>query len=436
MNKGIIKLVALLLLGLHQALALPLEDLQASYRAQISRIVTDQENSLDQLRVSYLKSLSKTEASFQKAGRLEDVLSIREEKEEIEKKNWPLPTLDSSAPQQLTAARRLYDRAHLERAKNFAQKLVQTAEIMEEALRKRIDELTKAGQIEEATSASQALKEIRLEPVVKDALDLLAQAGSNGASPAAYRIRRFGDEIEVIVQYDQRGKISMDSPVENVTEITGGKKEKGATKAKVLGEFIGAKGYDADGWVIYENALTNGKTGALSFADLDLDANAEGADGERGLKITVPRNSKNPNAAIANALPPKTDVGNYELSFSYYLPSANREITGLVWHQGFGAPIENTYLNTTGKWTAVKLSSESLNEYHHLRFYLQIRPGSSVAKAAGEAVFLRDLKVEQVAFTTYLVDRYGKDGRVEASFAKREQQKPFTSLGKLIPQNN
>jgi len=64
MNKGIIKFVALLLLGLHQALALPLEDLQASYRAQISRIVTDQENSLDQLRVSYLKSLSKTEASF------------------------------------------------------------------------------------------------------------------------------------------------------------------------------------------------------------------------------------------------------------------------------------------------------------------------------------------------------------------------------------
>lgn len=427
-----ISILVIMVICVAQAAGITLEELKVAYQTQVLRVSEDKENSLDQLRKSYLKSLEKIKVDFQKAGRLQDVLLVQQEEESIGRKLWPLPALKSDAPMKLKRGRKLYDKAHLERSRNAARQYVSTASKMEAALEVQIVELTKAGKIEEAMDAKKLLQKTKLDPALKDAIDLIARAGRDGSGPPAYRIRRYGDGIEVIVSYDKQGKVSLDSPVENVIEITGGKSEKGSTTAKVLGEFVGAKGYEPAPWTIYQNDFKNGKLGSFVLTDIEAKANAKADDGESGLRLTLSAGAKNPNGAMGETLPPLSESGKYMVTCSYLIPGGNREIVGFQWHQGFGAPIENFTFDTKGRWVTKSISSISLNELHHLRMYFQFKKGSTLADAAGESIFLKDLKVEQQSFSTYIVARFNKDGGIEASFPSPKDQKKLTLAGSLV----
>lgn len=409
--------------------ALTVEELKVAYQVQILRVNQEKEESLDQLRKSYLKSLDKIEANYQKAGRLQDVLLVRKEKKLIEAKTWPMAGLAKEAPANLKNGRRLYERTQTERERNAAKQLIAMAEKMETALEKQVLSLTKAGKIKEATAAGELLKTTKTDPKLLDAIDLMARVGRDGSVSPAYHIRRFGDGIEVVVSYDKSGKVSMDSPVQNVIEITGGKKERGTTKAKNLGEFVGAKGYEPDAWVVYKNDLVSGKLGVLKMTALKTIPSSKTDDDQLGLKVVIPPKPLNPHIALGNALPPIAEAGAYRVSFSYYLPTDNKQITGFAWHQGFGAPIEEKVFGKSGRWMTESIGSRSLNEMHHLRLYLSFEPGASATTATGESVFLKDLKVEQLGFSAYVVAQYNKDGQVEDTFPDAADQKKLILAG-------
>ncbi len=412
--------------------ALTLDELKVAYEVQILRVNQEKEESLDQLRNSYLKSLDKIEATYQKAGRLQDVLLVRKEKKLIESKRWPMAGLGKDAPANLKNGRRLFEKTQTERERKAAKQLIETAGKMETAVRKQILSLTKAGKIEEATVATELLKSTKTDPKLLDAIDLIARVGRDGSARPAFHLRRFGDGIEVVVSYDKKGKVSMDSPIKNVIEITENKKERGTTKAKALGEFVGAKGYEPDSWVIYKNDLVRGELGALKMTALKIESSAKTDDGQLGLKLIMPPKPLNPHVALGNALPPITEAGDYQVSFSYYLPNDNKGITGFAWHQGFGAPIEEKFFEKSGSWMTESISSRSLNEMHHLRLYLSLEPGVAAADAAGESVFLKDLEVKQLAFSAYIVAQYDKEGQVDVTFPKSVDQKKLILAGSFV----
>ena len=108
--------------------ALTVDELKVAYEVQILRVNQEKEESLDQLRKSYLKSLDKIEATYQKAGRLQDVLLLRKEKKLIESKKWPMPGLGKDTPANLKNGRRLYERAQTERERKAAKLLLKWRE--------------------------------------------------------------------------------------------------------------------------------------------------------------------------------------------------------------------------------------------------------------------------------------------------------------------
>ncbi len=413
--------------------ALTVDELKVAYQVQILRVNQEKEDSLDKLRKSYLKSLDKVESSYQKSGRLQDVLQVRKEKELTKSKMWPLTGLGKTAPIDLKNGRRLYERAQTERERKAAKQLISIAGKMEMALNKQIISLTKSGKIKEATAAKELLESTKTDPKLLEAKDFMSRVGQDGSAALAYHLRRFGDGIEVVVSYDKSGKLSMDSPIQNVIEITGVKKERGTTKAKNLGEFVGAKGYEPDPWLVYSNDLVSGKIGALTMTALKTEPSSKTDDGQLGLKIMISPKPVNPHAALANALPPISEAGSYTVSFSYYLPTGNKRIRGFAWHHGFGALIEGKYFEKKGRWTTESISSRSLNEMHHLRLYPAFEEGAGIASAAGESVFLKDLKIEQHAFSAYVVAQYDKQGETTGLFPNSADQKKLILGGSFVP---
>ena len=159
--------------------ALTVDELKIAYQAQILRVNHEKEDSLDKLRKSYLKSLDKIEGSYQKSGRLQDVLQVRKEKELTKSKMWPLTSLGKTAPIDLKNGRRLYERAQTERERKAAKQLISIAGKMEMALKKQIIFLTKSGKIKEATAAKELLESTKTDPKLVEAIDFMARVGQD-----------------------------------------------------------------------------------------------------------------------------------------------------------------------------------------------------------------------------------------------------------------
>ncbi|MDC1350046.1 hypothetical protein N8194_03050, partial [Akkermansiaceae bacterium] len=414
------------------ASALTLDELRVAYRAKILRISQDKEETLDQLRGSFIKMLGKTEAEFQKSGKLQDVLLVKEQVKLVESKVWPLPGQTEGDPRKLVSGRKIFDKAYIEREREAAEKLVAAGNAMKEALEKKIVALTKSGDIEKATEANKLFEETRTNETLRDANNFLARVGRNGSGPPACRIRRFGDGIEVMVHYDKVGKISLNSPIENVIEITGGKQERGETKAKVLGEFVGSKGYEPDPRVLFQNDLSKKDLG-LVFTAFSKELNVKIGDGESGLKVTLIPNAVNPHITVDDvSLPPVADAGSYEVTCSYYLPKNNKKIVGFSWNQGSGAPIEKFVFEKKGQWVTKTVSTDSINHLLNLRLYVKFKPGTVLKDAVGDSLFLKMLEVKQTTFSTYIISKYDESGQVTETFPDTTTQKKLTLGGKLV----
>jgi hypothetical protein len=248
----------------------------------------------------------------------------------------------------------------------------------------------------------------------------------------AYRIRRSGDQLEVLVRFDKSGQVSMDSPVENVVEITGGRREKGDTKAKVLGEFVGAKKYEVDSYVAFESNMDE-IVPPLRAAGFELSPRTE-IEGRHALRALLPNQVENPRVEWPDILPPVASSSNLKFEFAYFIPKTNQNLKGFTLRWGIGTPMEGKSFDSLGRWSNEIFESESPNEYTTLRLYgLGVPQVGGKVNGGNESLYLDDLKVTYLSFAAHIVETY-KDGKVVSRVIDEPTaQKAIVLSGKLLP---
>jgi hypothetical protein len=220
--------------------ALSVEDLQVSFQAAVLKANESRDKQIGTLDQRYTAALANLQEKAQKKADLEEALAIKNEGKLIAEKTWPLPPVPGEHAKTLNRPRQTYLKTRLGIEREWALSMSNLADKMEEALEAQVTSLTKAGNLKEAQRAKELLEKIQKDPELAKARELPSRVTRSGRSRAGYLVRRNGDDLEVLVRYDSEGKISLKSPVENVVEQTGGKREKGKTNARTLGEFVGA----------------------------------------------------------------------------------------------------------------------------------------------------------------------------------------------------
>lgn len=426
--------IGILLVGLLDARSV--DELKVAYEVKLLALEKAYQADLEKLASGYARALDQVQEKLQKAGRLEDVLQVVEEKKDLKLGKWPLGLLDDSAPADLLRFRKIYERSRIETDRGHAAAVIETADKMDDLLEEQMKSLTREGKITEAKKAKALLEAIQDDAKINTAKELVRRVRLNQNAPIAYRLRRSGDDLEVLVRFDTSGKVSLESPVENVIEITGGKKEKGDTKAKVLGEFVGAKGYEVDSFVSYESDMEK-VTPPLQAVNYELEPGVE-IEGRKALRILMPLKATNPRVEWPGVLSPEGSSSRIKIDFQYLIPSDNKKLKGFSFHYGLAAPIEKKVMDTTGRWVAESLETESMNEHDMLRLFAQhLNGGGKTFDGGNESIYLDNLKVTYLSFAAHLVETY-KDGKVVDRITDEPTaQKAIVLAGKfLLSQTN
>ncbi|MDB4669951.1 hypothetical protein OAG50_04605 [Akkermansiaceae bacterium] len=269
------------------------------------------------------------------------------------------------------------------------------------------------------------------DQIIVSARTLVKRIRPNGSSPVAMRIRRAGDQLEVLVRYDARGEVSLKSSVENVTEKTGVTKDKGSTRAKTLGSFIGAKGFTVDPYVSYSNDFKKGDLGAARSYSLELEHKKEDKE-TTGTRIRIPAKAENPRIYFPGVVPPLSKKGTFRLRARYYVPTTNKSIVGIQFSQSAG-PLPGGIGGKKGAWADLEFTYEATAEADGLFFYHVCSPDVPVAARAGEYASLAELTITHESFSAYLVERFDEHGAVAETSAEAANQKAVVTNGILLP---
>lgn len=414
------------------ASAITLPELEKSYETRCATIVNFKRNSLKTLQRSYLAALQSIETKYQRAGKLNEVLLVKKEAKSIEDSEWPLKALPKEISLDTSAPRKIFLRKHLEIDQQAAKDLSQTADTMAKTLDAQIVSLTKSGDLAAAKLAQTIKKSLDENPEISAARKLVANVRSDGSSRPALRIRRAGDEMEVLVGYDTRGKIGLDSPVINIDEKD---KAIGDTSATVLGEFIGGKGYEVDPLILFSKIFDKDDLGEISLTEIDHEFKKE-IEKSSGIAFTMHEGAVNPYISLPVILPVQSVGGTTRVSFEYLIPKSNHAVTGFQLIQGFsgGNPFGEKIFSTTGKWITESAVSEPHSEETRLLLYLNINPAEKQAKLSNEPVIIREIKIEQLCFTAYIIQRLGESGTIIESYNSPTTQPKLASNGELLPE--
>lgn len=391
-------------------------ELADSYGEKRSEITSENEAALSKLNKGYLNRLAKIQASIQKSGKLAMVEMIEAEISEVKLGTWPLHRVTTSSPSPLKKARKLYEKARFDISKKRAVALVSSTDIMLKLLGEEKITATQKGALDEARAAR--------------ALARFKKSGSE--APVALRLRRYGDQIEVLVYYDAAGKVSLKSTIKNTIEETGGRKERGDTTATTLGEFVGAPGYQVDPYIALNHNF--GKAGdGVGAAQSDFEKNLRyKVGGESGLQLTLIDKPINPYYAIKNLFPPLTAPGSYRVSCSYYIPTGNKALDGFALYQGGGVRIGEHAFTKRGEWTSHTVEGSSHTQETILRLYPVFKVGQKMIDAAGESLVLGSLKVEHIRFSAFIHSRFNESGELTESFPALVDQELFIKNGKIL----
>jgi hypothetical protein len=224
------------------------------------------------------------------------------------------------------------------------------------------------------------------------------------------QIRRYGDNLEVLVHYDRSGKISMDSTVSNVRESTEPGRELGDTKATTLGEFVGAKGYKVDPYVAYHQIFDKAEAPGMIFAEI-IPTYKTSIDGETGMALAFQPAAKNPRIGLGDLLPTTSTGGSARIQARYLVPKQNQALQGFTFIQYVGAPLAGKRFASQGAWADETIQFEAAHEMPGLLFYLTLIEGKKVPDAAGESILLRELRIEHSVFSAFLQKRIDPSGK-------------------------
>jgi hypothetical protein len=422
-------LMSLILLGC--AGALTFEDLKVSFLSLRLKNENGFVTKADELKIKYLKALQNLQKSFQDQGSLDEALSVDQETKNLKLKGWPLPPLSAGGPASLEAARKIYVRQYLSHKKDVAKNMIEASEKMQQLLEKKIIELTKEGDLATAQKAKAYLAEIKVDVQINEYKALLKRVSDRGRSPAALRVRRFGDEVEVLVRFDTGGKISMDSPISNTIEITGGRKERGNTEAISLGEFLGAPKFNSFPAIVFDHTFEGGKD--IPFQAIDIEVTPIEFDDKKGISLTVSTVAANPMINLAKGkIPSVANSCKYRVSYEYLVPKSNKTVGALFIQQGHGFPIEDRVFRKNGSWHQAEITTFSKSENDFLRIFLSGPAGTQLAKTQNESIWLHSLQIEILSFAAFICEEFGESGESKIVYEDAQKQPLFAKNGELI----
>ena len=411
------------------ASALTLADLEKSYEDKRSKISLGKDKSMNGLKKSYLGALTRIETKYQRAGRLDEILLVKDEMKDISIGKWPLLALPKKISLEVATPRNIFLTKYIEIDQTAAREAAETADKMLALLDQQAVNLTKAGDLQQALLARQIKAEIESDATLASARKLLANVMSDGSSRPALRIRRFGDNKEVLVRYDMRGKVSMESPVSNLGETD---KSNGSTSAKNLGEFVVAKGYEVDAYIAFEKTFDDEDLAGIAFAEIKTIPKFKAED-SLGLALSLKEKPVNPYAKIPVTLPLVTDAVSTRVTVRYFVPETNIALIGFLLTsrgQRFGGEI----FATQGKWVDKIVSAGPFSKDGKLLLYLKRSDGWKQPIPVEDKVVLGSLKIEQIKFSAFVVQRLGKNGVIAEDFKDPASQPKFIANGELLPQ--
>lgn len=134
------------------------EQLRLSFEKRYEAVNTQRDEQLAKLETGYLAALNRHLEKVKSSGKLEDVLSIRDEVEAVKKGKDPLPALPATATYDFKQLRKTYTDARAAIQKSHFSSVSDLAAKMTEALKAKEVQFTKAGKIDDALAA-QKLRE-------------------------------------------------------------------------------------------------------------------------------------------------------------------------------------------------------------------------------------------------------------------------------------
>ena len=425
MNSRYLSQIAfLLILFSGGANGLTLPELKASYEARCLRLVDERVAQIAVVNGGYLKRLDQITKTFQQKGDLKIINQVQAEKSSIERNDWPLAPLSKEAPKALRDARKLYlESAREIHGKSASGIVVATSKMLEILAERQISE-TKAGRIDEANAIAATKKQFAESESFLAAQEIVALFG--GRSTPAFQVRRESDGIEVLIFYDDAGKISEKSPVKNTREASGVAKELGDTKARTFGEFMGLDGGKADPLIYYHNTFDDKESKGVRWTGLKLKT---GEDDEVGsyLKLTIDH-TVNVMGTIDNCLPIR---GSYRISGQFMLDTPAKAYNGIILHHGQGKRISKDIITAKRErvWENFTIESKALSPTGRMMIYFSRDSEKTPQQALGDSLLLSDLKVEILDRRSFFVRKFSSDGSIEKSDEEPSKQALFFEDG-------
>lgn len=391
-----------------RAAAQSLDSLQKGFMEKYDALNQERDEKLDKLTTSYAAALKRLLQDLQKTGNLDAVLPARDELTAIESGKDELPTLAPTSPPPLRSHRAKFLEARTTIHADHARALVALADRMNSLLATQEADLTKAGKLDDALAAKRMRETLANDPGIRQARELTPSANSFATGQPALQLRRYGDNLEVLVYHDRSGKISMDSPVKNTRERTGEGKELGDTEAQTLGEFVGAKGYTVDPYVSCAHEFGGTDMGGWVLNQMAATPRFEVEEG-KGVKLTLKPGATAPYGSSGSVLPPLASKGTFRITTRYYIPRSNRAVSGFMYVHGEGAAIGSTTLDKAGTWVDQAVVGESTNQAERILLYLCLSQAKTLAEAMDDFIVLGSVKVEHVRFSAYVQRRLDRD---------------------------
>ena len=408
--------------------ALTVEDLQFSFQAAVLETNEGRDKQLGTLNQRYITALSKLQNQAQRQGALSKALAIKNEGIFIEEKTWPMPPVPTTASQTLQGPRRTYLKARFGIERDWAMKMTNLADKMGKALRSKIVSLTKSGKLEEAKGAQAVLKKIQEDPELAKARELPSRLTQSGRSRAGFIVRRNGDDLEVLVRYDSKGKISLKSPVENVVEQTGGKREKGKTSARTLGEFVGVGNEDTERYVALDYTPQDGKLTPEEIFGVDVSF-----QNDEGTSYKIREGAKNAYLGFPKLLGTLSSPATYRIIGELKIPKENNTLTGLFFNHGNSkGTIVGEQIIGSGNWETVVREGAGGSALPLFRIHFSGFKLSNINRAWGDRVVLKNLRVEFVKFSAHVVEQYGDSGEAIIVEKNPFMQKLLVTNGVLV----
>jgi hypothetical protein len=154
--------------------------------------------------------------------------------------------------------------------------------------------------------------------------------------------------------------------------------------------------------------------------------------GQKGLLLSITPEATSPYLFLGQKILPPKNLGLYRISCKYYIPESNTAAVGLLVTQGSGGHIIGRMSEKKGHWSLGTIQTESSNEHESLLLIFMRAEGKTINDLKNDYVVLGELKVEQLSFPAYILQKFGDHGETSFNSDDPQKQTLLISNGEFI----